>query len=462
MAKAYLLTKNHAVELMIFAIFELHLIVGLLRHKMWRDEVQVWLISVSSTNLNELLLNMKFEGKPPLYFFLVWIASGLIKSPESLKIITFIFSSVSIYVVVFKLKIIIFHKISILTSFLFFYGYTIISRDYSLTLCLNLILICVIQKKSQLYRLISLTLILTLCSVNAYSLILSFFWLSYYILNNSKNINRYIFFVYFPVVILNIFFIYPEKNNVHQLDTELTLVKDFLQVPNLLTRIFIPEAYISIGVKILVIIFIFSILVYLAYFSIKLFIPFTVSAIAFILFYNNSPSNYWWHYGSFILLIYSVLILILQSKKEFKTYASLSLALVNFSQLLFLLNGSSAFISQTQPYSNGQIVADFVADKCGQDCKVYGVPEGSMTTPSAFLLGHGITLEGSRGPIRFVVWNQSQKNSSFRDFVSDNRVKCGSIIITNGVQQPVKGIIQLRGFTGAVWQDENYFAFKKI
>ncbi|MEM9541315.1 MAG: hypothetical protein AAGA60_17680, partial [Cyanobacteria bacterium P01_E01_bin.42] len=44
-------------------------LIGLFRHSMWRDELNVWTIVRDSSSILELLLNIKYEGHPVLWYF---------------------------------------------------------------------------------------------------------------------------------------------------------------------------------------------------------------------------------------------------------------------------------------------------------------------------------------------------------------------------------------------------------
>ena len=74
----------------IFALYALLLGVVSLRHEMFRDEVQAWLIARDSTSIPNLFFNMRYEGHPALWQLLLYIPSHLSWNPEWMQLINYL------------------------------------------------------------------------------------------------------------------------------------------------------------------------------------------------------------------------------------------------------------------------------------------------------------------------------------------------------------------------------------
>ncbi len=51
----------------IFVVLAIVQLIAISQHTTWRDEHQAWLIALESSNLRELLTNLRYEGHPPLW-----------------------------------------------------------------------------------------------------------------------------------------------------------------------------------------------------------------------------------------------------------------------------------------------------------------------------------------------------------------------------------------------------------
>jgi hypothetical protein len=194
-------------------------------HKMWRDELQAWLISKESNSLQDFIANSRFEGRSPLYHFLISPISHMTDNPEWLKLFTFIMVIGISYLIIYKIDIDFFVKILILTGFLFTAGYSSISRDYIVIAFLSLILLT--RYFSKQYSFLDTFLLSVLALINVFGLILSLFWI---ILRSSQIIKKSIghAFLLFITILTSAFFILPESENTFQLTKILTIS----QVPN--------------------------------------------------------------------------------------------------------------------------------------------------------------------------------------------------------------------------------------
>jgi hypothetical protein len=110
------------------------------RHPLWRDEAQAFLIGRDSHSLGQLLYNLRYEGHPPLWHFLIFLITRLTPRPEAMQALHLAMATTSVYLVArfspFP------WPIKILFPFGYFplFEYGIISRNYQLLLLLTLAL----------------------------------------------------------------------------------------------------------------------------------------------------------------------------------------------------------------------------------------------------------------------------------------------------------------------------------
>lgn len=79
--------ETWAFALTLTAAFAAVALFTALRHEMWRDELQAWLIASESRTLAELVWNMRYDGHPPLWYLLLYAASRLTADPLAMKLL---------------------------------------------------------------------------------------------------------------------------------------------------------------------------------------------------------------------------------------------------------------------------------------------------------------------------------------------------------------------------------------
>lgn len=145
-------------------------IIGI-HHEPWADEAQSWLIA-RDTSLTELPFVMAYEGSPALWPLVLKIFIRFGMDYQHLFLIPLIFSSLGVWLLLFKSKLP--WKITIFLPFTYyiFYQYTIVARNYCLVLpCIEVIALIYKDrtKKPYIYGL----LLILLSSICAHMLLLS-------------------------------------------------------------------------------------------------------------------------------------------------------------------------------------------------------------------------------------------------------------------------------------------------
>lgn len=115
--------------LLIFSGFGL---LGILKHEMWRDELEAWMIARDSLSIPHLFLNFRYEGHPPLWYLLLYFITRFTTQPIFMQLLHLLIAALAIWVF---LKFSPFSKLQkILFTFGYFpfYEYAIKSRNYAL------------------------------------------------------------------------------------------------------------------------------------------------------------------------------------------------------------------------------------------------------------------------------------------------------------------------------------------
>jgi len=167
-----LFNKNEkAVNRILFCVFCFSLIIISLFHEPWFDEAQAWMIA-RDASLYELLFVMPhYEGHPALWSLLLAVPAKLgVPFEIGLKIIGFIITSVSTYLIIFKSPFPKCIKYFLPFSFFFFYQGGVIVRPYAFLILVLSLLGYFFNKRNERPFLFSFLLFL-LCCTSAYGIV---------------------------------------------------------------------------------------------------------------------------------------------------------------------------------------------------------------------------------------------------------------------------------------------------
>ena len=429
-------------------------------HKMWRDELQAWLISKESNSLQDFIANSRFEGRFPLYHFLISPISHITDNPEWLKLFTFIIVIGISYLIIYKIEIDFLVKILILTGFLFTAGYSSISRDYIVIVFLSVILVTRYFYKR--YSFLDTFLLSVLALTNIFGLILTIFWI---ILRNSEMMKKSIrhVFLLFVTILTSAFFILPESENTFQLTKILTI----FQLPNKVILIifdtltfrasyFTETNWIYTPTVLWTIVFI----VLLALSDKKLLLAFSVSSSLLIGVYLFTPGNFWWHKGMLtITILITSLVLFLKTQNK---SVHLATKFVVYSFLVCQVGAN--FSSQvngmfSRDYSNARDAAYFLKQECNSQCDYIANAEYAATPISAYLGGQEFYAFDKQRFSNFTVWDAQVKDWDWNQAAEISKYMKNPIFVLNQDISPPENFELVKAFEGAVWEDEDYFIY---
>ena len=136
-------------------------------HEMWRDEFQAWLVASSATNIPELISNMKYEGHPIGWFFILFLVSKITAMPAAIQIVHLLIAVFSVYLIFRFSPFSLAEKILLVCGYFFFYEYCIVSRNYAISIPL-IIFICILLERNQMKGWLLGIPMIVLCQTNLY------------------------------------------------------------------------------------------------------------------------------------------------------------------------------------------------------------------------------------------------------------------------------------------------------
>jgi len=159
-------------SLIITSIFLCIALLGMLNHEMWRDEHQAWLVARDADSIPMLFQNMKYEGNPALWQFLLFIITRFTHNPGFMQALHLLIAGGFIFL--FNRYAPFSHKLKILFSFSYFplYEYAVISRNYGLGVLLLFAILVLYKNRTSYYIWIGILLAL-LSNISIYCVIIS-------------------------------------------------------------------------------------------------------------------------------------------------------------------------------------------------------------------------------------------------------------------------------------------------
>jgi hypothetical protein len=156
----------------VLGFFFLGLIL-LLRHEMWQDEWQAWLLAQDSPSLPELFRHLRYEGHPGLWHLGLFLVSRVTLNPLGMQLLHLLVATAAAYVFLKYSPFTPLQKLLFIFGYFPFYEYAVISRNYSLGV-LGLFWYCALfcRPGPRNYLLLGVILFL-LCQTSVYGLMIA-------------------------------------------------------------------------------------------------------------------------------------------------------------------------------------------------------------------------------------------------------------------------------------------------
>ena len=168
--------KKHKNIILLLIYITVTFCLTVIFHEKWRDEAQSWLIA-RDLSFIDIIKQMRFEGHPPLWHFILapFAKLGINYIIES--IISWLIMCCTSILLIYKINIKFIYKVLILFSLPFIYLYPVISRSYVL-IPLFLIMIAIIypNRKNNVLKYSMLLLLLSYTHVLMLGLALSLYF----------------------------------------------------------------------------------------------------------------------------------------------------------------------------------------------------------------------------------------------------------------------------------------------
>ena len=109
-------------------------LLGLLRHEMWRDEYQAWAIAWDASSLRDLWANLRYDGHPPLWHLLLWGITRFAEQPLAMQLLHLAIVTGTVWLVMRHAPCSRIGRLAFCSGYFMLYEYAILSRSYALGL----------------------------------------------------------------------------------------------------------------------------------------------------------------------------------------------------------------------------------------------------------------------------------------------------------------------------------------
>ncbi len=141
-----ILQNKKFILTIIFIIYLMISFLLVLNHEIWTDEAQAWEIA-RSLSVPEIFAQMRYEAHPCLWHLILAIPAKLGLPVISMNIISWICTSIAVYIILFHSKFNSILKIFIIFNPTFIYLLSVVSRNYCLIVLLLSIFSIIYEKR---------------------------------------------------------------------------------------------------------------------------------------------------------------------------------------------------------------------------------------------------------------------------------------------------------------------------
>lgn len=383
----------------ILCFIVLSLFVGS-RHEPWADEAHAWLIARDTSFYTLFFKYLHTDGHPALWHLILKLFQSIGFKYENFYLISTLFSSIGVFVFLFKSKFKWYIKLLLPFSYFVFYQYTVVSRGYCLILLLLSCIAWLWDKRVDKCYLFSFFLILLLSS-EAYTFFLAGMIYLIYIYdyikirkkdNNNGNKLLRCLIVLGIFFVLTVLYVYPISSNTFITKGHAYYISDSF-----------VTAYNDMDIikLILSIIIIFGIFIcYWKERCLNKYMQLWYFLIPIILFYFVMYYNVW-HLG--ILFLSFIFILWIQGMENSKM---LNIFLVICLLVQVYWSGSSIIYECNNNYSSSLDVANFIKKYDYENLDILGASFNESGVNPYF---NKNIYDNWNGDIGFFYWNTNNK-----------------------------------------------------
>ena len=353
--------KERLLYTIILVIFVVLSTLVSLKHEYWADEANTWLLARDGNIIQLFTKYMSNNGHPFTFIFIIKIFQLFGLNYSNFHIISILFSSIGIGLLLFKSNYKWYLKILLPFTYFIFYQYTVITRGYCLLLLLFSVLALIWEKRKEHYWLYTLLLII-LINLEAYTFLIAGSLYLLELIDFFKNKNKdkktiICLIILFLSFLITTIYMFPKSNNTTGISIkDLSIADAFLyshSLPYFLSII------ITIGVVGIII------YTYLKNNKKKELLETAIIFIPVYLFFNFYYCNYWHSGILFILFLFLFWIHKIDNTKLIKVL----LLITCFVQIYWSYKSSINDYKYT--YSPTKEVADFIKEYDYDNTTIY-------------------------------------------------------------------------------------------
>jgi MFS family permease len=440
----------------ITAVFFLLSFVGIIKHEMWRDEFQAWMVAKDAHSIPELFQNLKYEGNPVLLHAFLYIFTTFTGNPIVMQLFHILISTTVIYLINKNAPFSILQKVLLTFGYFTFYEYNIISRGYGLGLLL-IVIFCILYKtRHKHYLLISIILFLlsnsTIFGVMLSGCFMGILILDYFILQKQGKFEKIPFYkLAIPGIIIivgcttGLIQILPEHDNTFPIPYPQVLfepermqfalskiITSYFPIPDFTkqhfwnSNIFIKDFH-TVNVVIPLLIMAVFIAGFIRYRLITLlYLGGTLLLLFFIYYSTLGHDRYAGHI--FVLLVVCMWLISYYEQEKYKGKFFIILSAVGnkIARLLFMLALLNGFIGGIityamdlkYPFSASGKAAEFIKKNNLQNIDMVGFTD-FLISPIAVQLNKKIYYPERKTFGTFIIWDKNRNpNLKFKEILA--------------------------------------------
>lgn len=129
-------------------------ICGIINHELWLDEAQRILLARDSNSLSQLIYNARYEGHPLLWNFILYFLTSVSTHVLLVQIVHILISSTCVFIILRYSPFKVYINLLICFGYYMLYEYSVISRNYSISLLFVLLILVQLSIQKRNYLLI--------------------------------------------------------------------------------------------------------------------------------------------------------------------------------------------------------------------------------------------------------------------------------------------------------------------
>ena len=431
----------------IFLAFLAGLIIMSFYHENWRDEAQAFLLC-RDMNFFDFFKNIHYEGHPIFYYLFLFPLVKLGFGPKSVNILSFVFMSIAVYLIIFKTDLKSWKKIVLILNYPVLYEFSVIGRSYSLVFLLLIIFGIIYPKRFE--KPISFAIVLG-CLLNTHLLMVGFvvFNIVLYIYellkSNRKLIKKRSLII--ASIVISLFFIiliisfYPVLLGNNSFSFNFI---DYLNVLAILT--FCVTFEFSI-IKVLILsICIIIIFIYIFLNDKKMFLLLLFNQIYMsLLLYIKVPITPYFCSLSYVLLLI-ILFFVVFKEKTTNKYIMFAIILIT---ILSIIKTVDMYIYDIKyDYSTGKTTAVFIKKNISKDSIFLCNADSVCSTFIPYINNKFYHLNSNRY-FTYIIWDKEREKKidleKIKKFISKNK-NVYYIYINTGYEDDIKFLDNMKEY----------------